>query len=146
MASFYTFIDNDKDAFGEFLSNNAQKYESELLGILGRLKNMGVKNGALRGYFKLDEASNNDEKIVCYYDVPDSKLRIFCIRFSVHLVVLCGGGAKPKTIISWQQSNVLRKAAESSMNVSKLIDTNIEKGLLNITANKLNFSGKLELN
>ncbi|MEO6328959.1 MAG: hypothetical protein ABIO55_08505 [Ginsengibacter sp.] len=146
-ASFYTVASNDTELFRSFLIENTKLFEAELLNILGRIKNMGMKNGATDNFFRLDESEDaNDEKVVAIKDLPSSKLRLYCVRMSDSLVVLGGGGPKPKNVFRWQDDLKLKKEAHKIMSVSNLIELKISHGKLKITDDGLSFQGDLQLN
>lgn len=146
-AAFYTVvIDGSSIAFKNFLDENMDNFQPELSRMLVKLNLMANKHGALDEFFKLNESSDDDEKVVAYYDDPEKHLRVYCVRMSEQLVVLGGGGQKKKGIIKWQHDRKLRKEAELIMSVSKLIDSRIENGHLGISADGLFFIGNLELN
>lgn len=147
-SSFYTVVDDEGSLFGKFLDENVKKNEPELLNIIGRIKSMGNTNAATENFFKLDESSDPaDEKIVAFYDRPEARLRLYCIRFSDKLTILGGGGPKPKGIIRrWQDSKKLTKEVETVMLISKLIDAKLKSGDLGISNDGLSFTGTLELN
>lgn len=49
----------------------------------------------------------------CLYDEPDTELRLFCIRFeNEKIVILGGGGPKPKIIRAWQDSPKLEREGD----------------------------------
>jgi len=107
---------------------------------------MATKYGALDEFFKLRESSDDDEKVVAYYDEPDKHLRVYCVKMSDRLIVLGGGGQKAKRIIKWQQDKKLKKEAEFIMQISKLIDQKLRSGELGISDDGFSFIGNLELN
>lgn len=147
-ASFYTvLIDDLTTPWGDFVVENKGAYLPELMQIAGRIKNMADVNGANEIYFKPDESSNPlDRKVVAFYDIPDSKLRLYCVKMSNNLVVVGGGGPKEKGLIrAWQQSRKLTREVELMMHVSALIDMKMASGELNISADNLHFTGNLRL-
>lgn len=146
-ASFYTIVIDDSDTvFGKFLVENIEKFQPELSRMMTRINLMATKYGAIEEFFKLNESSDDDEKVVAYYDEPEKHLRVYCVRMSNRLVVLGGGGQKKKSIIKWQQDRKLRKEAEFIMSISKLIDSKMMSGDLAISPDGLHFIGNLELN
>jgi hypothetical protein len=146
-ASFYTILVDGKAKFRDFLIENEKKYEQEILQMMARFVAMGNKTGATDNFFKLEESANpDDEKVVCYYDIPDKNLRLFCIKMSDKLIVLIDGGPKPRYHIKWQHNPKLKKEGELTMIVSETIDKRIAQGLLDISCDELDFTGNLELN
>lgn len=146
MATFYTVTINDLPIFGQFLDENIAKFQPELSRMITRLGLMATKYGALDEFFKLRESSDDDEKVVAYYDEPDKHLRVYCVKMSDRLIVLGGGGQKAKRIIKWQQDKKLKKEAEFIMQISKLIDQKLRSGELGISDDGFSFIGNLELN
>ena len=146
-ASFYTIlVDEGETLFGKFVTENTKDFQNELMNMVGRIKNMGCKNGATDNFFKLDESSDPiDDNVVALYDKPDKKLRLYCVKMSDNLIVLGGGGKKPHWVFKWQWDSKLKKEAEMIMNISKLINSRIEHGQLGISQDGLTFTGNLEL-
>lgn len=146
-ASFYSIVGDNMNLFGNFLLENEKTFQAEVLNILGRIKNMADKSGAKETFFKPDESSDfRDEKVVAFYDIPDSNLRLFCIRLSEKLVIIGGGGHKSKSIIKWQQSRKLISEIHKVMAVSELLEKRMSHGNIRISADELFLEGDLELN
>jgi hypothetical protein len=107
-ATFYSVYVNDGDEtlFDTFLLENSQSFKEELLVILQTIKQIAHKNGAKRSFFKENEGKLGD--LVCaLYDTPLSNLRLYCIRLGSAVVILGGGGHKPKDIRALQENEKL---------------------------------------
>lgn len=107
--SIYTIMcDGDKKSlFDLFLEENSITFKSEVLDILKRLKTIANITGARSHFFKPNEGKPGDG-ICALYDQPGSKLRLYCIRFGQEIIILGGGGPKPKTIRALQESDKLK--------------------------------------
>jgi putative component of toxin-antitoxin plasmid stabilization module len=113
--------------FDEFLQENMAAYREEVKSIIGRLKQIGSTVGARAQYFKQDEGKPGDG-VCALYDEPDSKLRLYCIRYGNVAIILGGGGPKSKNIKAWQEDDKLKKEAELIIRLSKDISNRIQAG------------------
>ena len=71
------------------------------------------KKAAREGYFKLHEGKPGDG-IVALYDRPDSRLRLYCIRYGSVTLIVGGGGAKPKSVRAWQEVPELARSVKKT--------------------------------
>jgi hypothetical protein len=146
-ATFYSIIADDQDLFARFIDENIKIFSEELIQIAARIKTMGTKHGAIDIFFKLEESSEfRDEKVVAFHDIPESKLRLYCVKISDSIVILGGGGHKAKSIVRWQENLKLKKEAHLVMAVSELIELKLQQRKLSISGNNLAFIGDLKLN
>lgn len=104
--------------FEEFIRANLPLFKSETLDILSRLRTIGIKTGARSSFFKEHEGKLGDG-VCALYDTPGSKLRLYCIRNGTQVLILGGGGHKPKSIRALQEdpklkeeNHLLRKVSE----------------------------------
>lgn len=97
-ASVYSvIIDQCQDTLFEvFLKENAELHMNELTNILLRIKTMGQKVGIIDDFLKIHEGRYGDG-VCALYDVPNSKLRVYCIRYGSQIIIIGGGGIKTKT-------------------------------------------------
>jgi hypothetical protein len=122
--TFYSaIVDDEADTFFDvFLEENSEKFFDEIEDILLRIELMANETGARRAMFKENEGSLGD--LVCaLYDSPHSRLRLYCIRLGSTVVILCGGGHKPKTIRALQEDKKLTKENKLMRIISKQIAT-----------------------
>lgn len=117
-ASIYSVIieNGQKTLFEIFLEENIISFKSEIENILKRLEIIGKKTGARDHYFKLYEGKLADG-VCALYDLPDKKLRLYCIRFGTQLLILGGGGQKKVKKLQddeklKKESYLLRKLSE----------------------------------
>ncbi len=144
-ASIYTLldIDEEKTLFDKFILENKNSFKSEIKNILMRLNSIGKKTGAREQFFKLKEGKPGD--LVCaLYDEPDSNLRLYCIRFGKSLIVLGGGGHKPKTIKALQENPKLTAENKILVKVSNEIYKRLKDKDIFYTNDGLDFEGELE--
>ena len=102
-ASIYSLYmeEEQQTLLDRFIKENKNSFISELKDIVSRLNTMANKEGAREQYFKIKEGKPGD--LVCaLHDRPKSNLRLYCIRFGSSLIILGGGGHKPKTIRALQ--------------------------------------------
>ena len=145
MASIYTvFVDDFAcTLLDRFISANSEDHKDEVKDILARLRTIGVTTGAREQFFKLKEGSPGD--LVCaLYDDPEKKLRLYCIRYGLDIVVVGGGG--PKDVRTWQEDAVLSEAVRWMMSVSKDILEKMKNEELDFSDDRLDFLGDLNFN
>lgn len=92
--------------FEHFLTENQDRHHAEIKDILSRLMAIGHTTGARDNYFKEWEGVPGDG-VCALYDNPDKHLRVYCIRFGSGVLVIGGGGPKPKYMKALQESKKL---------------------------------------
>ncbi len=85
--------DDSKSLFDYFLEENHEKYQTEVLEILQRIRSIAEKEGAREHYFKKAEGRPGDG-VEALFDNDGRKLRLYCIRYGSVLLILGGGGSK----------------------------------------------------
>lgn len=146
-ASVYSVvIDDEKETlFEKFLSENKTIFKSEISDIVQRLRTIGFKTGAREFYFKKDEGTLGDG-VCALYDNPHSNLRLYCIRYGTQIVVLGGGGHKPKSIRKLQEDDKLKQENYLIRKISKDITTLLRDNDMKFSTDGLNFEGSLDYN
>jgi len=105
---YSVYIDDAKKTlFERFLEENLISFKSELIDIVKRLKTIGNKTGAREIYFKLNEGIPGDG-VCALYDEAESRLRLYCIRYGSSMIIIGGGGEKPKDIRAFQDNDKLK--------------------------------------
>ena len=111
--------DADETLYDLFLEENVMEHRSELEEIVHKLNLMSTRTGFTDNYFKLNEGKPGDG--VCAITDFKGKLRLYCIRFGNILLVLGGGGPKPKTIRAYEEDpklfseNLIIRAVSDAM-------------------------------
>ena len=125
-ASVYSvIIDQCQDTLFEvFLKENAELHMNELTNILLRIKTMGQKVGIIDDFLKIHEGRYGDG-VCALYDVPNSKLRVYCIRYGSQIIIIGGGGIKTKQTRAFQESPKLTKENYLMREISRAITKNI---------------------
>lgn len=113
--------------FDHFFNENITDYREELKSIAGRLQGIGQNTGARENFFKTKEGKPGDG-VCALYDDPESKLRLYCIRYGTVAIILGSGGPKPPGVISWQDDEKLTLEAETIIQVSKDIMKRLQSG------------------
>ncbi|MHC1705756.1 MAG: hypothetical protein AB9846_17780 [Tenuifilaceae bacterium] len=146
-ASIYSIFDTDeeKTLFEIFIKENKSLFLSELNDIIIRLKVIGSKTGAREHFFKLNEGEPGDG-VCALYDIPESNLRLYCIRYGTLLVILGGGGYKPKSIRKLQQDPKLKDENYFLRGLSAKITKRIQEGEIKFTNDHKDLEGNLEFN
>lgn len=135
-------FEGEIDLFEQFLRDNKSLYGKEVKSIVQRLSTIGRSTGARAEFFKEKEGRPGDG-VCALYDDPGSKLRLFCIRYGMNLVILGGGGPKPKEIKAWEDDEKLRTEAENMIAVSAAITARIKEGELKFVNQGYDFEGDL---
>ncbi len=130
--------------FEHFINENAIAFRKEIRSIVGKLQVIGNTTGARETFFKLNEGKPGDG-VCALYDTPDSKLRLYCIRYGNVAVVLGGGGIKPKNIKAWQENDKLAFEAETMMDISNDILQRMYDGDLKWSKDGTRLLGNLKI-
>lgn len=133
--------EENKTLFDLFLQENIS-HKSELIDIIKRLNTIGKKTGANEKFFKHNEGKPGDG-ICALYDMPDSNLRLYCIRYGSVLIILGGGGVKPKTIRSLQEDEKLKQENYLLRNISEQIARRIKEHTIEYDNDGYDFDGDL---
>ena len=130
-ATIYSAILEEDDEsettlFEHFITENLKTHHAEIQNILSRLKAIGQKTGARDQYFKEWEGVPGDG-VCALYDDPDKHLRVYCIRFGSGVLVIGGGGPKPKYMKALQESEKLTQENDYMKIVSQEIAKRIKE-------------------
>jgi len=135
--------DEQKTLFECFLRKNIITFKSEIIDINKRINAINKKTGARDIFFKLDEGIPGDG-VCALYDDPAHNLRLYCIRYGNSLVILGGGGYKPKTIRKLQDDPKLKEENYFLREISSLITERIKSGEISFSEDGTELFGNLE--
>lgn len=143
--SIYTlsFFGEQKTFLDQFIDENISSFKSEIKELVTRLSAMGHKTGARVQYFKVHEGRPGDG-VCALYDTENSNLRLYCIRYGSQIVVVGGGGYKPKTIRTFQEDTNFKKENYLLREVSAKITERIKNREIGFSDDGLEFTGNLE--
>lgn len=146
-ASIYSILleDEQKTLFDCFIEENKNSFISELKSISDRLKTIGHITGAKEDFFKHKEGNPGDG-VCALYDLPGSQLRLYCIRYGSLIVILGGGGYKPKGMRAFQEDPKLKKENYFLRQVSSAIQKRIADKEIIYTDDYMDFEGNLIFN
>ena len=146
-ASVYSIYLNDAEqtVFEKFLKENINSFKSELNDILSRLLTIGKNTGAREHFFKINEGKPGDG-VCALYDRPNSFLRLYCIRYGYNILILGGGGPKPKSIRTLGEDPKLKAENYLLRKVSSDIMKRMYEGEIYFSDNNMDFEGNLEFN
>lgn len=71
-----------------------------------------------------------------YSDVPESHLRLYCMRFGMVVIILFGGGFKSKEAKAWQDDPKLSEEANLAIKLAKDINDRFANGSIGWSENK----------
>jgi len=142
-ATIYSVIidDDTQTLFDWFIVENLGVYPLELKSIRDRLLAIGNKVGAREQFFKLNEGNPGDG-VCALYDLPETNLRLYCIRYGNCAIILGGGGYKPKHMKAFQESTKL----EDENYLLRTLSTLITKALCDGDVTWINDGYELEGN
>ena len=108
MASIYSLVMNDEKStlFDNFLKENMISFKDETFDIFKRLNSIGKELGARDIFFKDFEGKPGDG-VCALFDVPNSNLRLYCIKYGTQIVILGSGGFKSKSTRALQETKKL---------------------------------------
>ena len=122
---------------------NSISFKGEILNILERIRTINEKTGARESFFKPNEGKPGD--LVCaLFDVPNSNLRLYCIRFGNSLIILGGGGEKKKTIKAFQEVDKLKEENYLLRKISAQIAERIKEKDITFSYDGTEITGELE--
>lgn len=122
---------------------NSISFKGEILNILERIRTINEKTGARESFFKPNEGKPGD--LVCaLFDVPNSNLRLYCIRFGNSLIILGGGGEKKKTIKAFQEVDKLKEENYLLRKISAQIAERIKEKEITFSYDGTEITGELE--
>lgn len=136
-------IDDGEDTlFDQFVDKYYDQYEHEVQDIYDRLKVIGRELGMREIFYKPDEGMPGDG-ICALYDVPDSNVRLYFVKYGNDLILLGDGGPKPKNIRAWQESAILSKVVPQLHIISDLITKATKEKDIRISRN--GFEGEMTI-
>ena len=118
-------------------------FKSKIKNILERLKAINSFTGAREKYFKFNEGNPGDG-ICALFDIPDSNLRLYCIRYGNSLIILGGGGEKPKSVKAFQEVEKLREENYLLREISAQIANLIKEKEITFSEDGTEITGELE--
>lgn len=138
------FVDDEQETlFERFLSENKISFKSEIINILERISTINSITGARENYFKLDEGKPGDG-ICALFDLPDSNLRLYCIRYGNSLIILGGGGEKQKSVKALQEVEKLKTENYTLRKISAEIAKRIREREITFSEDGTEITGELE--
>ena len=144
-ATIYSAIvgNEGKTLFDKFIVENIVDFKDELLKIRRTLTTIAHDTGARKQFFDKPEGKAG-QSVFALYDRPDSKLRLYCFRFDRHILVLGGGGFKPKNISAFQEDAKLTYENKIVRYISDTLTQAIKDRDIKQSADDLELLGDLE--
>lgn len=140
------YLENEQETlFERFLKENINLFKSEIIDINARLITINTKTGARDIYFKLNEGNPGDG-VCALYDNPESNLRLYCIKYGNTLVILGGGGHKPKKLKAFQEDDKLTEENYLLREISEQITERIRNKEIQFSEDGTEIFGNLEFN
>ena len=144
-AGIYSIYINDEQQtlFDRFVKENYSLFKSEIDDIIKSLRTINNKTGAREQYFKINEGKPGDG-VCALYDKPGSNLRLYCIKFGSSLLILGGGGHKPKNIRTLQRIDKLKDENYLLRDISKQVTERIIEKDIQFSEDGTEIFGNLE--
>jgi len=144
-ATVYSVIVDEEELtlFEKFVEENIISFKDEIFFIFDRLETIGHETGAREHYFKFKEGKPGDG-IVALYDQPDSKLRLYCIRYGTQIIILGGGGHKSKKVRALQDDKKLKEDNYLLRKISEAITERIKDRRIRYSADGYTLEGEIE--
>ena len=142
-ASVYSLYleEEGKTLFDRFIADFFLLHKSEISNIVSRLKAMGHKTGIRESFFKKNEGAPGDQ-IWAFYDIPNSKIRLYIIYFNLQLIIVGGGG--PKNVRALQEDKKLKSENYFLRGVSRAINERIRSRDIIYINNGMDLEGELK--
>jgi len=123
---YSVYLENEqKTLFECFLRENIITFKSEIADINQRIVTINKKTGAREIFFIPNEGIPGDG-VCALYDDPGKNLRLYCICYGISMVILGGGGPKPKSIRKLQDDPKLKNENYLLREISALITERIK--------------------
>jgi hypothetical protein len=100
---------DEKTLFEQFLEEVADEFPKETDSIFAKLIAIGRYNGAKDHYFRAKKEGKLGDGVEAISDSPNANLRVYAVKYGNVLLVLGGGGHKPKSIKAFQENPKLTK-------------------------------------
>lgn len=133
-------VDGGKTLFERFIEENIDVHKQEIKNILDKLQTIGKETGARISHFKEKEGGLGDG-VCAMFDLPDKKLRLYCIRYGTQIIILGGGGIKK--VRTWQEDPKLNKEASLIKKIAKEINQQIKDKDIEYSDDFMEFEGDL---
>lgn len=132
--------DDERTLFERFLGENRDEYQNELKSIIDQLRVMATKTGAREQFFEKPEGKPGQD-IWDLRDKPSRILRLYCMRMGQVVIILGGGGPKPKNIRTFQESPKLHHENELMRKVSDALTEKMRDRDINWTSDGIELEG-----
>ena len=140
-ATIYDVMIDDNDIlFERFVRENVEKHRAEIKNILDKLRTIGQITGARSSYFKEKEGALGDG-VCAMFDLPDKKLRLYCVRYGTEIIILGGGGIKK--VRAWQEDPKLLAEASLIIKIANKINQSISNKDIEFADNFRAFEGEM---
>jgi hypothetical protein len=133
-------VDGEVMLFERFIEENLDIHRQEIKNILDKLQTIGKETGARISHFK-EKEGNLGDGVCAMFDLPNKKLRLYCIRYGTQIIILGGGGIK--TVRTYQEDPKLNKEASLIKKIAKEINQQIRDKDIQYSDNFMEFEGDL---
>ena len=100
---------DENTLFEQFTDETKYVFPDEIENIIENLKAIARRVGAREQFFRPKKEGKLGDGVEALFDMPNANLRLYTIKYSNVLLVLGGGGHKPKNIRVFQEDPKLTK-------------------------------------
>jgi hypothetical protein len=100
---------DEKTLFEQFVVENKDNFPEEVKTIFKDLIAIGHYSSAKDHYFRSKKEGKLGDGVEALFDSPNALLRVYTIKYGRILLILGGGGHKPKAIRAFQEDPKLTK-------------------------------------
>lgn len=141
-ASIYTLrpVKGGNSLLENFVLENKVKFKDEVIEIYNRLKQIGKSTGIREGFIK-EKEGNLFDGVIALYDQEGSNLRVYGVKFGSSLLIIGGGGFKPKSIRALQDDDKLNNENQIMKSISLEITRKMKEKEMKIINDFMDFEG-----
>jgi hypothetical protein len=113
--------DSPYTLYEQFVADNDPPFGTELMNFDDRLRAIGNDTGIISEFFKTG-LGRRDQHICQFYDRPKAKMRLFFIEeMSRNMIIVGGGGLKPKNLRATEDDSELNTQRELLMKIEDIL-------------------------
>jgi hypothetical protein len=135
---------DEKTLFEQFIAENKDNFPEAADDIYASLMAIGRRHGARDYYFRPKKEGKLGDGVEALFDVPNAHLRLYAIKYGGVLLVLGGGGHKPKDIRAFQEDPKLTKENYLVRKIAATLYEAIKNRDLRWNRQGDNFEGQLQ--
>ena len=143
-ASVYSVLPKGEELtlFEQFLEEYESEFQEEIWSIVDLIADINAKYGVRENLIKDKEGSPGDG-LIALFDNPDKHLRLYALKYGSGIIILGGGGEKPKHVRAHQDDEKLTKEINKLKEIGKEIYQRILDKEIRYAPNEIELIGNL---